>query len=70
VINGEPGDAHLQEYLALFQELLSREFNPLRSVRVETINGEPALRSPYAEAMKHAGFQAARTGWELWRAYA
>jgi ATP-dependent Lhr-like helicase len=70
LIHAEPGDAHLQEYLVLFQELLSREFNPLSSIRVETINREPALRSPYAEAMKHAGFQAARTGWELWRTYA
>jgi ATP-dependent Lhr-like helicase len=69
IIHGEPGDAALQDHLAFFQELTSREFNPPKFIRVESINGEPALRSPHAEAMKHAGFHAARRGWEFWKAY-
>jgi len=65
----EPGDARLADYFSLFKDLLSREFNPMQKISVERINGEPALRSPYAEALKRFGFRFTRNSMELWREY-
>lgn len=62
-------EPRMAEYLAFFKDLLHRDFNPLARVVVETINGEPALRSPFAAALKQAGFRAARNALELWRDY-
>jgi ATP-dependent Lhr-like helicase len=64
-----PDDALLPDYFTLFKDLLSREFNPVQKISVETINGAPAFRSPYTEALKQIGFRAARTGLELWKQY-
>jgi ATP-dependent Lhr-like helicase len=64
-----PEDAHLSEYFVLFKDLLSREFNPLQKISVETINGEPALRSPFAEPLKQFGFRSARSSLELWKEF-
>jgi len=64
-----PGDPQLPEYLSLFGTLLAREFNPLKLIFVERVNGEPAAASAYAEALKAFGFQAAYRGLELWRRY-
>jgi ATP-dependent Lhr-like helicase len=64
-----PEDAHLPEYFVLFKDLLSREFNPLQKISVETINGEPALRSPYAGPLRQFGFRGARNALELWKEY-
>jgi ATP-dependent Lhr-like helicase len=36
--------------------LLTREFNPLKSIAVESINGLPALSSPYKKALQDIGF--------------
>lgn len=68
-IRVEPEDARLPEYFALFKDLLSREFDPLRKIIVEEINGGSALRSPFAEAMKQFGFRSARNALELWKEY-
>ncbi len=38
---------HLEDYLGVLKVLLTREFQPLSSIDVETINGEPAASSPY-----------------------
>ncbi|MCP4654817.1 MAG: ATP-dependent helicase, partial [bacterium] len=38
---------HLPEYLEVLKVLLTREFQPLKFIDVEKINGEPAPRSPY-----------------------
>ncbi len=54
--NVPPDDIHLQEYLSFFKVLLTREFNPLKAVVVEAINGEPAAKSVYAQALKEFGF--------------
>jgi ATP-dependent Lhr-like helicase len=64
-----PDDARLTGYFALFKDLLSREFNPVQKITIETVNGEPVLRSPYAEALKGLGFRSARTSLELWKEY-
>lgn len=64
-----PADDRLQEYLEVFKELPAREFNPLRKIIVETVNNEPVLRSPYAEALRRFGFRATRNAMELWKEY-
>jgi ATP-dependent Lhr-like helicase len=64
-----PDGARLPDYVTLFKDLISREFNPMQKIIVETINGEPALRSLYAEVLKQLGFSVSRTGLELWKEY-
>ena len=43
---------YLQSYLGLLHHLLTRRFQPMRRIVIETINGEDASQSPYAEALK------------------
>ncbi len=62
-----PDDEHLAEYFVLFKDLLGREFNPVRKIVIETINGEPAMKSPYLEPLRQFGFRSARNALELWR---
>ncbi len=64
-----PDDLRLPDYFALFKDMLTREFNPLQKITIETINGEPAIGSPYAEALKKFGFRSARNAIELWKEY-
>ena len=64
-----PGEPQFPEYLSFFKVLLTREFNPVKRIFVELINGEPAAASPYAEALKGSGFQESYKGLELWRKY-
>jgi ATP-dependent helicase Lhr and Lhr-like helicase len=45
------------EALGFFKILLSREFSPLKSIKVETINGLPISESPYREILKQSGFR-------------
>lgn len=45
------------EALNFFKVLLSREFNPLKSIKVETVNGLAISESPYKEVLKQAGFR-------------
>ena len=42
---------HLLDYFSVLKGLLTREFQPLSSLEVETIAGEPALGSPYLEPL-------------------
>ncbi|WP_129127727.1 DEAD/DEAH box helicase [Geomonas oryzae] len=65
----EPDHPFLERYLSFFTILVSRDFNPLKRVTVERINGEPAQSSPYAEGLKRFGFQDAYAGLEYWRQY-
>ena len=64
-----PDDPQLPGYLSFFKVLLTREFNPLKRVVVERVNGEVAAASPYAAALKAFGFQGSYKGLELWRSY-
>jgi ATP-dependent Lhr-like helicase len=64
-----PDNVRLTDYVTLFKDLLNREFNPMQKISVETVNGEPALRSPYVGALKQVGFRISRTGLELWKEY-
>ncbi len=64
-----PDDTRLPEYFSLFKDMLSREFKPMHNVTVETVNGEPVLRSPYAQALSRFGFRPSRSTMELWKEY-
>ncbi len=48
-------DPHMHSYLGLFHHLLTRSFQPMRRIVIETINGEDASASPYRGVFK-AGF--------------
>lgn len=64
-ISVPPDDHQLTKYLNCFQVLLTRNFNPARSILVETINDEPAQGSPYAELFVKFGFSREYKGLEL-----
>jgi ATP-dependent helicase Lhr and Lhr-like helicase len=51
-ISVPPDDARLTEYLGFLRHLLSRQFQPVRRITIETINDEPAPESPYISALK------------------
>jgi len=56
LIKAAPDDPALPAYLAFCKTLLTRDFNPLKSVVVESINGRPATESPYKKALQGIGF--------------
>ncbi|HNU01119.1 MAG TPA: DEAD/DEAH box helicase [Acidobacteriota bacterium] len=58
-----PDDPVLPRALAMFPAWTQRAVRPPARVRVAEINGEPAAASPYAEALRAAGFR--RDGREL-----
>lgn len=68
-IDVPPDDPRFPDYLAFFRVLVSREFTPRKRISVERINGAPAGRSPYREALVAFGFQESYRGLELWRGY-
>jgi ATP-dependent Lhr-like helicase len=45
-------DPDIQSYLGVLRHLMSRQFQALRQVTVETINGLPAAESPFLNALK------------------
>ena len=47
-----PEDSKVQELLVPLRHLLTRRFEPLRRITIETINGEEAARSPYLDALR------------------
>jgi ATP-dependent Lhr-like helicase len=51
-----PEDPRLSDYLGFVKVLTGREWRPMSAVRVERINGEPALTSPYRSALAAFGF--------------
>jgi ATP-dependent Lhr-like helicase len=52
-----PPDApRLPEYLSFVKVLTGRDARPMSAVHVESINGEPALSSPYKSRLIEAGF--------------
>ncbi len=65
----QPQDSRLTAYFGLFKDIISREFNPLKKITIETINGKPALRSLYTDVLKKFGFRSSRNALELWKEY-
>ncbi|MBI4863743.1 MAG: ATP-dependent helicase, partial [Candidatus Riflebacteria bacterium] len=51
-IQAEPTDPDLTHYLRFLQVLVTREASPVRSIEVETINGQPAGVSRYRPALE------------------
>jgi ATP-dependent Lhr-like helicase len=47
-----PDDPHLPEYLVSLRHLLTRQFQPVRRIAIETVNGEKAPQSPYIHALR------------------
>jgi len=50
--NAPPDDAHLSQYLGFLHHLLARQFQPVRRITIETINGEAAAYSEYLDIIK------------------
>ncbi|MCP4195608.1 MAG: DEAD/DEAH box helicase [Proteobacteria bacterium] len=51
-IKVEPDSPHLSDYLEVLKSFLTREANPMRSLTIEEINGQPANTSPYKKAFQ------------------
>jgi ATP-dependent Lhr-like helicase len=49
-----PNDPRLPDYLTVLRHFLTRQFNPVRRVIIETINDEPAPQSPYLAVLKQS----------------
>jgi ATP-dependent Lhr-like helicase len=47
-----PEDPDLTEFYGFLRHLLSRQFQPLRRINIDTINGEAAVDSPYLNSLK------------------
>jgi ATP-dependent Lhr-like helicase len=62
-----PRDRRLPDCFSLFSQFLSREFDPLQKIVVETVNNESVQKSPYIDALKAFGFRQSRNVLELWR---
>jgi ATP-dependent Lhr-like helicase len=53
----EPKHPRIPDYLEFFKTLISREFQPLKYISVETVNEESVLDSPYKEVLREFGFK-------------
>jgi hypothetical protein len=62
-----PGDPALAAALAIYPFLLGRQFSPISSVTVETVNGAGATTSPYADDLRRVGFGNDYRGMTLWK---
>ena len=51
-INTTVDDPRLPECLDILRHLQTRNFQPIRRISIETINGEPAAQSRFVEAFK------------------
>jgi hypothetical protein len=47
-----PEDPNISESLGVLRHLLTREFQPLRRIIIETINEKESISSPYLPAHK------------------
>jgi hypothetical protein len=51
-LNVPPDDPNLPEYLGVLRHLLTREFQPIRRIAIESINDDDAARSPYLDTLR------------------
>jgi ATP-dependent Lhr-like helicase len=49
-----PDDPKLTEYLSPLHHLLTREFQPLNRIKIESINDQDAAKSPYIECLQNS----------------
>jgi ATP-dependent Lhr-like helicase len=52
IFNVAPDDPNLPEYMVVLHHLLTRKFQPMKRISIETINGENAVHSPYIPALR------------------
>jgi ATP-dependent Lhr-like helicase len=52
LINVPPDEPRIHEILGFFSHLLNRSFDPPKRIHIETINGDPAGRTGYADVLK------------------
>lgn len=64
-----PDHPRLPECLEFFKILIGRQFQPLKHIRVERINGRPAPGSEYARTLLDFGFQPDYDGLILMKKY-
>lgn len=60
--NCKPGDREIEHYLQVFKDIMNRDFNPVKSIEVDTINNIPAKESPFAMDLKKFGFKQSYKG--------
>ncbi len=58
---------NILKYFSFFKSLIGREFNPLKSLLIESINNEPAHKSQYVEPLIAFGFSKDYKGLELFK---
>ena len=56
-ILAEPDDPNLRHYFDLFDALLCRDYEPLKAIKVEKVNGTAIRQSPFREALVSYGFE-------------
>ena len=64
-----PGDPLLPEYFSFFKDHMSRQFNPVKKIRIEEVNGGNPSKSDYLPAFKKFGFEVNYKSLELWKSY-
>ncbi len=64
-----PEDPNIQRYLALFRVFTTRDFYPLTSVKIETVNGVSVDKSPYKKVLQSFGFKRGYKYYVLQREY-
>jgi ATP-dependent Lhr-like helicase len=52
IFNVAPDDPSLPEYMGSLRHLLTRKFQPIKRISIETINGEKATQSPYIPSLR------------------
>ena len=52
IFNVLPDDPHLTEYISPLRNLLTRQFQAVRRITIETINNEEAAHSPYMDVLR------------------
>lgn len=65
--NIQPDDPLLEKSLQLFKILLGRDFNPLKKIIIETVNGENVLKSFFLTPLEAFGFNKSYNCLELYR---
>ena len=66
VIAVDPASDELDAILSLFPAARSRAVRPESRIVLDAVNGEPASRSAYAEALRAAGFESDRGRMTMW----
>ena len=61
-----PSGTHGDDDLQIFRALIERSFNPVKSIKVKSINGIAADESPYCSALIKYGFRKEYQGLSLW----